>query len=51
MSQQARQEDQWLRRATDAAIAEARKVALGTVPMNTPIGKLNDSQWAGSLPP
>jgi hypothetical protein len=45
MGQQAKKEDAWLRRAADAAIAEARKVAGGTVPANTPIGRLTDSQW------
>jgi hypothetical protein len=40
-------EDEWLRRATDAAIAGARKVAgncQGLPPM-TPVGRLNDAQW------
>jgi hypothetical protein len=41
----AQKEDAWLRRATDAAIAEARKIALETVPVNTPIGRLTDPQW------
>jgi hypothetical protein len=45
MGQQAKREDQWLRRATDAAIAEARKIAGGTVPVNTPISRLTDAQW------
>jgi hypothetical protein len=41
-----KREDNWLRRATAVAIAEARKVALddGAL-MNTPVGRLNESQW------
>ena len=39
-------EDEWLRRATDAAIAGARKIALGSGPlMNTPVGRLTDHNW------
>ena len=39
-------EDEWLRRATDAAIAGARKIALSSGPlMNTPTGRLNDHEW------
>jgi hypothetical protein len=42
----ARHEDEWQRRATDAAIAGARKIALGSTPlMNTPVGRLKDDQW------
>jgi hypothetical protein len=41
-------DDDWQRRATAAAIAAARRIALGdraVIPMNTPIGKLNDTEW------
>jgi hypothetical protein len=39
-------EDEWLRRATDAAVAGARKIALASSPrMNTPVGRLNDHEW------
>jgi len=39
-------EDAWLRRATDAAVAGARKIALGNRPlMDTPVGRLTDLQW------
>jgi hypothetical protein len=41
-----KEDDDWLRKATDAAIAGARKIALGTGPlMNTPVGRLTDTQW------
>jgi hypothetical protein len=45
MGQMAKEEDQWLRRATDAAIAGARKIALETVPVDVPVGRLTDAQW------
>src|SRR6516162_5405452 len=39
-------EDEWLSRATDAAIAGARKIALGNGPLtNTPVGRLTDHEW------
>jgi hypothetical protein len=45
MGELAKKEDAWLRRATDAAVAGARKVALETVPVDTPVGRLTDAQW------
>jgi hypothetical protein len=39
-------EDEWQRRATNGAIAAARKIALGNGPlMNTPVGRLTDHEW------
>lgn len=39
-------EDAWLAKATEAAVAGARKVALADTPtMNTPVGRLNARQW------
>jgi hypothetical protein len=39
-------EDEWQTLATSAAIAGARKIALGSGPlMNTPVGRLTDDQW------
>jgi hypothetical protein len=39
-------EDNWLRRATAAAIESARKIATGgTIPTGTPVGRLSDSEW------
>src|SRR2546425_12486698 len=41
-------ENQWQERATAAAIAAARKIALGdsaAVNKNTPIGRLSDTEW------
>jgi hypothetical protein len=41
-------EDEWQRRATDAAIAGARRIVTlngASIPMMTPVGRLNDSQW------
>ena len=39
-------EDEWLSRATDAAITGARKIALGNGPlMNTPVGRLTGHEW------
>jgi hypothetical protein len=40
------EEDKWLAKATEAAVAGARKVALADGPtMNTPVGRLNARQW------
>jgi hypothetical protein len=41
-------EDEWGRRATAAAIAATRRIVLGdaaVIPMNTPVGRLSDTQW------
>jgi hypothetical protein len=39
-------EDAWLQRATVVAIEHARAaIAAGSVPPNTPIGRLSDSEW------
>jgi hypothetical protein len=41
-------ENQWQDKATNAAIAAARKLVLGDkaiIPMNTPIGRLSDNEW------
>jgi len=40
-------EDAWRRRATDAAIAAARKIVNsgGSIPPGTPIGRLGDGEW------
>jgi hypothetical protein len=40
-------EDAWQRRATDAAIAAARKIidSGGSIPPGTPIGRLGDREW------
>jgi hypothetical protein len=41
-----RQEDEWQRRATAAAIAAARKVANGNaINRNTPVGRVSDLEW------
>jgi hypothetical protein len=41
-----KREDEWQQRATEAAIAGARKIALGSGPrMNTPCGRLTDHEW------
>jgi hypothetical protein len=46
MSELSKREDEWLVKATDAAIAGARKIALAPGPlMNTPVGRLTDQQW------
>jgi hypothetical protein len=46
MGEITKREDEWLRRATAVAIAEARKVALeGTSLRITPVERLNDAQW------
>ena len=40
------EENQWQERATAAAIAGARKIALSSGPlMNTPVGRLKDHEW------
>jgi hypothetical protein len=40
------QENQWLDKATAAAVAGARKIALSSGPlMNTPVGRLTDHEW------
>ena len=45
MDEITKKENDWQDRATDAAIAGARKIALGSSPlMNTPVGRLSD-QW------
>lgn len=39
-------EDAWLRKATTAAIAAARKVVSGgALPSGTPVGRLSDTEW------
>jgi hypothetical protein len=39
-------ENPWLAKATEAAIAGARKIANSTsLPAKTPVGQLSDSQW------
>jgi hypothetical protein len=40
-------ENEWLDRATAAAIAAARRVVIGdqVIPMSTPIGRLSDIEW------
>jgi hypothetical protein len=47
MNEVTKREDEWQRRATEAAIAAARKIALNStgLPPMTPIGKLSDHQW------
>jgi hypothetical protein len=42
-----KKENEWLDKATAAAIEGARKIALNSsgLPMMTPIGRLNDAQW------
>jgi hypothetical protein len=48
MDEITKKENDWQDRATDAAIAGARKIALGSSPlMNTPVGRLSDG---GSSP-
>lgn len=47
MGEISKREDEWQRKATSAAIAGARKIALdckGLPPM-TPVGRLTDDQW------
>jgi hypothetical protein len=39
-------ENEWLDKATAAAVAGARKIALNSQPlMNTPVGRLSDHEW------
>jgi hypothetical protein len=47
MGEVTKNEDEWLNKATAAAIAAARKIALNSsgLPMMTPVGRLNDQQW------
>jgi hypothetical protein len=46
MGEITKNEDIWLAKATEAAIAGARKIAVGSTPlMNTPVGRLTDTQW------
>jgi hypothetical protein len=46
MGEISKNEDEWQRKATAAAIAGARKVAAGSGPLiNTPVGRLSDLQW------
>ncbi len=48
MGKLTKSEDDWQRRATDAAIAAARRIVLGdaaAIPMNTPVGRLSDVEW------
>jgi DNA polymerase len=41
-----KRDDVWLVKATDAAVAGARKFALSSAPlMNTPVGRLTDPEW------
>jgi len=42
-----KQENDWLDKASAAAIAGARKIALGnSAPMNTPVRRLSDHEWS-----
>jgi hypothetical protein len=47
MGKLSQKEDEWQAKATDAAIAGARKIALNSsgLPPMTPVGRLTDSQW------
>jgi hypothetical protein len=47
MGEISKNEDEWQRKATAAAIAGARKIATGSGGplMNTPVGRLSDLQW------
>jgi hypothetical protein len=46
MGEITKKENEWLDKATAAAVAGARKIALGNGPlMNTPVGRLSDHQW------
>jgi hypothetical protein len=38
-------ENEWLDKATAAAIAGARKIALSSPLMNAPVGRLSDHEW------
>jgi hypothetical protein len=47
VSYSTKDQDEWLRRATAAAVAAARDLVLkgAVIPMGTPIGRLNDHEW------
>ena len=47
MSEITKREDAWQQKATDAAIAAVRKIALNSsgLPPMTPVGRLTDLQW------
>jgi hypothetical protein len=47
MDELTKKENEWQAKATDAAIAGARKIALNSsgLPPMTPVGRLTDSQW------
>ena len=46
MGELSKKENEWLDKATAAAIAGARKIAASTGPlMNTPVGRLSDHEW------
>jgi hypothetical protein len=47
MGKLSQKEDEWQAKATDAAIAGARKIANNStgLPPMTPVGRLNDHQW------
>jgi hypothetical protein len=46
MGELAKQENEWLDKATAAATTGARKIALSSAPlMNTPVGRLTDHEW------
>jgi hypothetical protein len=51
MGELSQSEDQWQRKATESAIAEARKIAQGVAPKlaNTPVGRLSDLEWGWLL--
>jgi hypothetical protein len=52
MGETSKKEDEWQQKATAAAIAGARKIALGFGPlMNTPVGRLSDLQWGWIIAP
>jgi hypothetical protein len=41
-----KREDEWLAKATAAAVAGARKIATSAGPlMNTPVGRISDHEW------
>lgn len=48
MNEVTKKEDEWQRKATEAAIAAARKIALNStgLPPMTAIGRLSDHQWS-----
>jgi hypothetical protein len=49
MGELSKQEDDWQRKATDAAVAAARKIVLGddgAINKHTPIGRLSDVEWS-----